>query len=119
MPNAVFYRKAGKRADPFYLTTVWRSRRAAVLRRDGYRCVVCKCDVSGKGEARVDHIKPRSTHPQLALDPTNLRTLCVLHDQQSHREKGSGSQQRDERFVIRGVDAQGNPLDPGHPWHRG
>ena len=107
-----------KLADPFYLGREWRSLRAFVLRRDGYRCVVCKLDVSGKGEARVDHIKLRSTHPRLALDPSNLRTLCKLHDNQGHREKGSGSRQRDERFVIRGTDLDGWPLDPQHPWHR-
>lgn len=24
----------------------------------------------------VDHIKPRKTHPHLALDPSNLQVLC-------------------------------------------
>ena len=24
----------------------------------------------------VDHIKPRSTHPELALDPNNLQVMC-------------------------------------------
>lgn len=100
-----------KRADPFYLSIEWRTLRAFILRRDGYRCVICKCDVSGKGEARVDHILPRSTHPRLALDPSNLRVLCVLHDQQGHRERArGGGGQRDERFVIRGTDAEGWPL---------
>jgi uncharacterized protein (TIGR02646 family) len=105
-----------KRADPFYTSTEWKRLRAAILKRDGYRCVVCKCDVSGKGQARVDHIKPRKTHPELALDPSNLRTLCSDHDNQSHREKASGALQRHERFVIRGCDADGWPTDPNHPW---
>ena len=38
-----------------------------VLIRDNYRCVVCNRDVSGKGEARVDHIKPLRAYPHLAL----------------------------------------------------
>jgi 5-methylcytosine-specific restriction endonuclease McrA len=84
------------------------------LRRDGYRCVICRSDVSGVGAARVDHIKPVSTHPHLALDLDNLRTLCVLHDQQSHREKRSGSPTRQQRFS--GCDVSGMPLDPSHSW---
>jgi 5-methylcytosine-specific restriction endonuclease McrA len=107
-----------KRAESFYLSPQWRSLRAATVRRDRHRCVVCGCDVSRRGEARVDHIQPRSTHPHLALDPANCRTLCRLHDAQGHREKGSGVTQRDERFVISGSDASGMPLDPGHLWNR-
>lgn len=114
-----------KRVDPFYLTPQWRTLRAFVLKRDGHRCVVCGADVSAKGAARVDHIKPRSTHPELALEPSNLRTLCVSKamggngcDSQGHREKrGQAGGARDERFVIRGIDAAGMPLDPKHPWH--
>jgi 5-methylcytosine-specific restriction protein A len=90
-----------------------------VLKRDGYRCVVCRIDVSSPGASRVDHVKPRKTHPHLALDLTNLRTLCPDHDNQSHREKGSGSPNRDERFVIRGCDETGWPIDPNHQWAKG
>ena len=106
-----------KRADPFYQSAAWRVLRLKALKRDGHRCVVCHCDVSGKGQSRVDHIKPRRTHPQLALELGNLRTLCADHDNQSHREKGTGAADREERFVIRGCDAQGYPLDPNHPWN--
>lgn len=101
-----------KRADPFYLSRKWKELRLACLRRDGYRCVICHISVAGKGEARVDHILPRKTHPHLALDLGNVRVLCVLHDQQSHREKGTGAAERDERFVIRGCDADGWPVGP-------
>ena len=118
-PADAFRKTRLKRADSFYLSQAWRALRGFVLKRDGYRCVVCGLSLAGKGNARVDHIKMRSTHPHLALDPANLRTLCKLHDAQSHREKGSGGPQRDERFVIRGADADGWPIDPGHHWRRG
>ena len=104
-----------KRADSFYLSAAWRELRAFVLSRDRYRCVICKCDVSAVGAARVDHIKRRSTHPELELDPDNCRTLCVLHDQQSHREKRTGSLTRDQRFS--GCDADGWPIDPARRLH--
>jgi 5-methylcytosine-specific restriction protein A len=111
--------RSDKRVDPFYLSKAWRAIRAFVLRRDGHRCVICGADVSGKGQARVDHIQPRSTHPHLALDPTNCRTLCgTLEsggnncDAQAHRERASGGGPRNERFAMRGCDADGWPLRP-------
>lgn len=109
-----------KRADPFYLTPAWRALRIVILKRDGFRCVICKADVSAKGAARVDHIKPRSTHPDLAMTHSNLRTLCSTCDSQAHRERTRGpTLQRDERFVIGGIDAvTGLPRDPNHPWNR-
>lgn len=107
-----------KRADPFYLSAAWKALRRQALKRDGYRCTVCRCDVSGRGQSRVDHIKPRRTHPQLALDLNNVRTLCPQHDNQGHREKGSGGTERIERFVITGCSEDGMPADPDHPWNR-
>ncbi len=104
-----------KRADSFYYSKAWRSLRAAVLRRDNFRCVVCRCDVSAPKAARVDHIKTRRERPDLALDIDNLRTLCAAHDNQSHREKGNrsanGDGERIERFTRRGVGADGWPLE--------
>jgi 5-methylcytosine-specific restriction enzyme A len=103
-----------KRPDPIYLSAQWQRLRKLILRRDDYRCVVCGVDVSAPGAARVDHIR-RVTEGGAPFDPGNLRTLCVTHDAQAHREKGTGSRERDERFG--GCDASGLPLDPRHPWN--
>jgi 5-methylcytosine-specific restriction endonuclease McrA len=105
-----------KRPDPFYYSAAWRKTKALVLARDGYRCVVCGADVSAPGASRVDHIIARKDRPDFALDPANLRTLCATHDNQAHREKGSRSAVRAERFG--GCDVTGMPLDKGHPWNR-
>ena len=104
--------------DRFYHTPGWKAARRAALRRDGYRCRVCGVGLGKRGQARVDHIQPVRTYPHLALSLANLRSLCPLHDNQSHREKGrgSGTPQRDERFG--GCDVSGVPLDPGHHWLR-
>ena len=98
----------------FYRTKEWRRFRYAILVRDNFRCVICGADVSAIGAARVDHIKPLRTHPHLGFEPSNTRTLCVIHDAQGHREKGSGSHQRDARFS--GATVDGFPLDPEHSW---
>jgi len=104
----------------FYYSPAWRRLRQVALQRDGYRCTVCGVSVAGPGQARVDHIKPTRTHPHLALSLANLRSLCALHDNQSHREKGRRytAQMREQRFVFGGCDARGLPLDPAHHWLR-
>lgn len=108
-----------KTADPLYLSQAWRILRRLVLARDHYRCVICRADVTGPGRARVDHINLLRTHPHMALDLGNLRTLCTVCDAQSHRERRTTrSQARVERFVVKGIDANCSPLDPQHPWRR-
>lgn len=112
---------ADKRTHPFYGGTAWKAVRVEALKRDGYRCVVCNRSVAGKGQSRVDHILPRSDYPHLSLDVNNLRTLCAEHDSHAHREKGrrgGGGGEREERFVIKGCDVDGKPLDPSHPWNK-
>jgi len=101
-----------------YDSLAWKQLRLATRRRDRFRCVVCGVDVSAPGAARSDHIVSVAERPDLALVASNIRTLCVEHDNQAHREKGHGKA-RDVRFVIRGADASGMPLDPAHPWRNG
>ena len=99
-----------KRAARIYSSREWRLVRQIVLERDGYRCTVCGILVSGRGEARVDHIRRVSDGGTL-FDPNNLRTLCALHDNEAHREKGSGSAVRQERFELIGCDVSGIPFN--------
>lgn len=40
-------------------------------------CVICRRE---EGPFEPDHIKPRSTHPELALDPDNGQVLCRRHN---------------------------------------
>ena len=93
----------------FYRTKAWRRLRWSVLVRDNFRCVICGADVGSRYAARVDHILPMKSHPHLALDATNLRTLCAAHDNQAHREKPSGGKGgRIERFNTP-IDIDGWP----------
>lgn len=68
--------KRGPRID-FYSSPAWRKVRYAALRRGNGAC--CLCGRSTRDHSvvlHVDHIKPRSTHPALALTLSNLQVLC-------------------------------------------
>lgn len=64
----------------FYASTKWRQLRLIILERDNYECLWCK--ENGKVNDRntvvleVDHIVELEHHPEFALTPMNLRTLC-------------------------------------------
>lgn len=63
-----------------------RAFRQAVWARDGFKnglgtysgyCARCKEPVCQGEGGTVDHIKPRSTHPELKYEPTNGRLACM------------------------------------------
>lgn len=57
----------------FYDSDEWRALRYRALREYGRVCVLCK---TTEGQMHVDHIKPRSLYPSLALSFDNLQVLC-------------------------------------------
>lgn len=64
----------GKR---FYATRRWKMLRYHVLQSRGARCEVCGRTPSRHGViVHVDHIKPRSKYPALALEESNLQIMC-------------------------------------------
>ena len=66
-------RKSALHAE-FFRSRAWRELRYKALRTYGAACMACgRTD----GELHVDHIKPRSKFPELALDITNLQILCA------------------------------------------
>lgn len=67
-------RRKGHCSDTdFYRSLKWRELRYRVLRKYGRECMLC-----GAKDRRVhvDHIKPRSKYPHLALEESNLQVLC-------------------------------------------
>lgn len=60
----------------FLETYEWRKLRMQMLLRYGPRCMCCGATPQTGAVMNVDHIKPRATHPDLALDPENLQILC-------------------------------------------
>lgn len=63
-------------ADPFLASRAWLSLRYRVLRKYGARCQCCGRGARDGAIIQVDHIKPRSRHPELALRADNLQVLC-------------------------------------------
>lgn len=72
--------KAQKRRDgeSFYRSQAWRSLRYRVLAKSNRRCECCGASPMTGAVLHVDHIKPRSTHPHLELDPNNMQILCEV-----------------------------------------
>jgi hypothetical protein len=69
--------KGDNSLDDFTQTSEWRELRDFVLKRDGGKCVVCGRGAGDGVKLQVDHIKPRSLYPELALDPDNCQTACL------------------------------------------
>jgi 5-methylcytosine-specific restriction endonuclease McrA len=66
-------------ADEFYRSSDWRRLRFDMLERNRGRYGVLTCECCLATTARqwhVDHVRPRSSHPELALEPANLQVLC-------------------------------------------
>ena len=65
------------KAAEFYLTDEWRRVRYQALRKHGGACQCCGRRATPGSPLHVDHIKPRSRFPELALDVNNLQVLCA------------------------------------------
>jgi 5-methylcytosine-specific restriction endonuclease McrA len=65
-----------ERSD-FYDTDEWRETRYEVLKQNNGCCQCCGRRPNSNNPLHVDHIKPRSKFPWLALDHDNLQVLCA------------------------------------------
>jgi 5-methylcytosine-specific restriction endonuclease McrA len=62
--------------DDFYSSPEWLDLRYRVLQKNNGSCRLCGCRATAENPIHVDHIKPRSLHPELALAESNLQILC-------------------------------------------
>jgi 5-methylcytosine-specific restriction endonuclease McrA len=74
-------RRAKRKLDPFFSTQEWKTIRYKVLVRDNATCQCCARSAKEGFVMNVDHIKPRRKYPHLALEITNLQTLCASCNQ--------------------------------------
>jgi hypothetical protein len=57
--------------------TKWRQVRFEALRLSNGACCLCGARAKDGAVLHVDHIKPKSLHPELAFDVDNLQVLCA------------------------------------------
>ena len=65
-----------KTKKDFYSSRAWKILRYQALEKYGARCQCCGATAADGVQLHVDHIKPRSKFPHLALDLDNLQVLC-------------------------------------------
>lgn len=67
-----------KSSNAFYASWEWKKVRYEAIKKYEQRCMCCGWRVGDTeyGYLVVDHIKPRSKYPALALDVNNLQILC-------------------------------------------
>jgi 5-methylcytosine-specific restriction endonuclease McrA len=65
-----------KTKKEFYSSRSWKILRYQAFEKYGNRCQCCGAKPSDDITLHVDHVKPKSTHPELALDLNNLQILC-------------------------------------------
>lgn len=61
----------------FYSTRAWKILRYQAFEKYGNRCQCCGATPGDDVVLHIDHIKPKSTHPDLAMDLNNLQVLCA------------------------------------------
>lgn len=57
---------------PFFDSPEWLRLRQLAFSKYGRKCMKC----GTRDRLQVDHVKPRSIYPKLALDINNLQVLC-------------------------------------------
>ena len=75
------------------------AQRAAILERDGHRCVICGLGVGSGRELHVDHIKPKDKGGRATIE--NGQTLCSEHNM---RKKNYGQTETGKKMFIRLLD---------------
>lgn len=66
-------RRVRKIFGEFYSSDAWLDLRYRVIKKHGRRCMACG---EKNSQIHVDHIKPKSKFPELALIFSNLQVLC-------------------------------------------
>lgn len=97
--------------SPDFLTSYsWRAVRMQALKLHGAICMCCGDTPKNGAVMNVDHIKPRRTHPHLALKIDNLQILCGAcnhgkgnWDDTDWRESDPESQEGLEDYSIQAI----------------
>ena len=69
-------KKKKKASTTFYSSSAWRNLKYKVFCYYEATCMCCGASRVSGAEMHVDHILPRSKHPELALEFDNMQVLC-------------------------------------------
>jgi len=97
----------------FYASPEWRLARGKIIQEQGRICKECKEEIKDDFDLTVDHIKPRSKFPGLALDVSNLRVLC----RSCNSSKGSAYEEAGDILVDLGRNEEACKLDQPQKQH--
>jgi len=73
----------------FYDSAKWKHTRLRAMRRDGYRCQLCKRYGRLTPATEVHHIEHLEDNPSRAYDLSNLISLCHQCHNKQHPEKAT------------------------------
>lgn len=80
--------------------------RQQILKRDGYKCVVCGASEAEGVELHVDHIKPKDKGGRATIE--NGQTLCAMHN---FRKRNLGQTETGKKMFIRLYEVARNTGD--------
>ena len=75
--NGTYDHAAFLKSAQFLRSREWLELRYKALLRCGKQCMCCGARPMPSNPLQVDHIKPRSKFPELAMDINNLQVLCM------------------------------------------
>ena len=75
------------------------TQKSQILKRDGYKCVICGRGLEDGVELQVDHIKPKDLGGKATI--ANGQTLCATHN---FRKKNYGQTETGKKMFIRLYD---------------
>lgn len=93
----------------FYIRSIWKNKRKHIIERDHCECQECKRNgkvtiVKPKAKeksqrAYVHHIKHLRDYPELALEDSNLETLCFSCHELEHTDERHKFETGKNKFV--------------------
>jgi 5-methylcytosine-specific restriction endonuclease McrA len=87
--------------ENFYESREWLDLRYLVLKKTNGACQLCGHRGSKENPIHVDHIKPRSKYPHLALVESNLQVLCgACNGGKSNKDETDWRLKPSKQFLI-------------------
>lgn len=102
----------------FYESRAWLELRYRILQKQGGSCKLCGCRGSADNPIQVDHIKPRSTHPELELVESNLQVLCKNCNQGKSNRDDTDWRWKASRELSESIDRKAAILESANGLQR-